>query len=297
MVIRWSDMKDRIATRKREPVAFVLSGGGPFGAVQVGVLKALIDSGITPDLTVGTSVGALNAVYVASNPTPEGAAALSDIWHSMRRDDLFPGGRLVSMLHALRKGTCVYSNEGLGRIIDFGLAAKSFEDLDIPAHVVATDLSTGEEAWFDSGPIKPALLASAAMPGVFPPVEIDGVTYIDGGVANNVPVSRAIEAGARKVYVINVNAAGQGRVLNRPHDFMMHGFVLARAQRYRREMETYRLEAKIIEVPMVEVGHISFTDLSHTPRLIDAGYEATMRFLAEPEPERDKPSRRRSRVG
>lgn len=294
MVIRWNEMKDRIATRRREPVAFVLSGGGPFGAVQVGVLRALLDSGITPDLTVGTSVGALNAVHIASNPTPAGAAALADTWHSMRRDDLFPGGRLVSMLHALRKGTCVYSNEGLGRIIDDGLAARDFEDLAIPAHVVATDLKTGEEAWFESGPIKPALLASAAMPGVFPPVEIDGVTYIDGGVANNVPVSRAIEAGARKVYVINVNAAGQGRVLNRPHDFMMHGFVLARAQRYRREMEAYRLEAKIIEIPMVDVGYVSFTDLSHTPRLIDAGYEATRRFLAELE--RDKPARRRSRA-
>src|SRR5919197_5456451 len=117
------------------------------------------------------------------------------------------------------------------------------------------------------------------MPGVLPAVTIGGVTYIDGGVANNVPVSRAIALGARHVYVLNVHAASQARKLVRPHDFMMHGMVLARAQRYRRDMEAYRRKAIIVEFPAVEVGHVPFTSTAHTGRLIEAGYCTATDFL------------------
>ena len=109
---------------------------------------------------------------------------------------------------------------------------------------------------------------------------IDGTSYIDGGVANNVPVSRAVELGARQIFVLNVNSGSQARVLSRPHDFMMHGFVLARAQRFRRELEQYRQEATIVEMPTIEVGHVPFTSLSHSQRLIEAGHEGGMQFLS-----------------
>lgn len=285
MAHRWSELKQRrTRRRKRGPVAFVMSGGGPLGAVQVGVIRALLEKGIVPDLTVGTSVGALNAVFLAASPDLEGAERLADAWLQMRRDDLFPGGKLVSAWHAVKRGSYVFSNTGLRRIIESGVDARDFSDLVIPAYVATTDLATGEECWFSSGSLTQPLLASCAMPGVFPPVEMDGKTFIDGGVANNVPVSKAVELGAAEIYILNVNAAGQARPLTRPHEFMMHGFVLARAQRYRQEIAKYKDAARIIEMPIADVGHVSFTNLSQTARLIDAGYEAAKSFLESPAP-------------
>lgn len=263
----------------------MFSGGGPLGAVQVGWVRALLEKGITPGFVVGASVGALNAVFVAANPTAEGAQTLRDLWMRMRKDDLFPGGRLVSAWHAVRKGSFVFSNAGLKRLIEEGLTPRTFEELKMPAHVVATDIASGDEVWFSSGEILEKLLASAAMPGVFPPVAIDGVGYIDGGVANNVPVSRAIEVGAKRIYVLNVHSMDQPRTLNRPHDFMMHGLVLARSQRFRKEIARYREMAEIIEFPFIDVGHVAFTNLSQTERLIEAGYEGGREFLAKPEQE------------
>jgi NTE family protein len=267
-VLRWDDWR----RHRNGPVAFVLSGGGPLGAVQVGFLRALFERGIVPDMMVGVSVGALNAVAIADDPSPAGVEALQSLWLRMRKDDLFPGGRLVSAWHAVTRGPSLYSNAGLRRVIDRHLSASSFDELVIPAHVVATDLRTGDEAWFSEGPITEALLASAAMPGVLPPVVIGEGTYVDGGVVNNVPVSRAIALGARQVYVLNVHAANQPRRLIRPHDFMMHGMVLARAQRYRRDIEAFQRKATIVEFPAVDVGHVPFTSTVHTARLVDAGY-------------------------
>lgn len=265
--------------RRPGPVAFVMSGGGPLGAVQAGLIKSLLAEGIVPDLTVGASVGALNALFVAEDPTLEGAERLCDIWIHMRKDDLFPGGRLVSTWNAVKRGSYVFSNHGLRRIIETNLDAADFEDLRIPAHVVAANLRSGGEVWFWKGPITEPLLASAAMPGIFPPVQIGEDSYIDGGVVNNVPVSRAVELGAKKIYVLNVSGATQTRTLARPHDFVMHGLVLARAQRYRMDVNLYRQRAAIVEFPVVEVGHVPFTSLARTSQLIDAGYEAGLQFL------------------
>ncbi|MEO7803438.1 MAG: patatin-like phospholipase family protein [Actinomycetota bacterium] len=266
--------------RKHGPVAFVLSGGGPLGAVQVGWLQALLGNGVQPDILVGTSVGALNALMLAADPTVGGAERLSQLWLKMRKDDLFPGGKLVSAWHALRKGSYVYENAGLRRIINSEVSGKrNFGDLVVPLHINATTLETGDEKWFSTGCFLEPLLASAAMPGVFPPVVIDGITYIDGGVSNNVAISKAINLGAKTVYVLNVNAAGQGRNLHRPHDFMMHGFVLARSQRYRREIESSRRLAKVVEMPIPRVGYVPFTNMSHAARLIDAGFEAATALL------------------
>lgn len=267
--------------RRQQRVAFVFSGGGPLAAVQVGQLGALFTMGITPDMAVGTSAGALNAIYIASNPSVEGASALRELWIRMKKEDLFPRGRLMSAIQVLRRGSHVYSSEGLRRLVANEFPDLNFEDLAIPAHVVATHLDTGEETWFSTGPILEPLLASSAMPGVFPPVLIDGGRYIDGGVANNIPFSRAVELGATRIYVLNVHSSFQQRPLNRPHDFVMHGYLLARAQRYRHDLEECRRVADVIEFPAIDVGYVPFTNLTNTERLIDAGFEEAMKFLKE----------------
>jgi NTE family protein len=265
--------------RRRGPVAFVLSGGGPLGAIQVGQLGALFTLGITPDLILGSSVGAFNGIFVAGDPTLAGASRLRELWTTLRRDDFFPRGRLTSAWNAVRKGSHLYSNAGLRRLVEREFPEATFEGLVVPTSVVATNLETGQERWFSSGPIIEPLLASTAMPGVFPPVVIDGEPYIDGGIANNVPFSKAVELGAKKVFVLNVHSVFHQRPLNRPHDFMMHGYLLARAQRYRHEKERLSREAEIIEFPPVEVGYVPFTSLSHTERLIDAGFDSVLEVL------------------
>lgn len=270
--------------RRRKPVALVLSGGGPLGALQVGMIRALFSHGVAPDVVVGVSVGAFNAVFVASDPTPSGMEELGEIWLRMRKSDLFPGGRLSTAIHALRKGSHVFDSSGLRRLIDAELEVESFEELRVPAHVLATNLETGEEAWFSSGRILEPLIASAALPGLFPPVVIEGVRYVDGGIANNVPISKAVELGAGKIYVLNTTGATQRRDLSRPHDFMMHGMVLARSQRYRRDLVRYAREAEIIDFPPPDVGYVAFTDMSHTEELIEAGFTQGLRFLQEGSP-------------
>lgn len=247
--------------------------------MQVGQLGALFTMGIVPDMTVGTSAGALNAIYIANNPSVEGASALRELWTRIKKEDLFPRGRLMSAIQALRRGSHVYSNEGLRHVVEQELPDLTFEDLAIPAHVVATHLDTGDETWFSSGPILDPLLASSAMPGVFPPVLIDGARYIDGGVANNIPFSRAVELGATKIFVLNCHSWFQQRPLNRPHDFVMHGYLLARAQRYRHDIEECRRVAEVVEFPPMDVGYVPFTNLTNTERLIDAGFTEAMAFL------------------
>lgn len=250
------------------------------GAVQVGMLRALIEAGIVPEMLVGTSVGAVNSVWLGRDPSIKGIESLEGLWHRMKREDLFPGGRLSTAWNALRKGSFVYSNSGMRHVVE-AEGFTTFEDLAVPVHVNATNLDTGEEIWFDKGPLMDPLLASCAMPGIFPPVVIDGALCIDGGVANNIPVSRAVEMGARVVYVLNVNAAAQRRELSRPHDYVMHGLVLARVQRYRRELERYGKRARIIEMPTCDVGYIPFTNMSQTERLMKTGEEVARTFLAE----------------
>ena len=235
--------------------------------------------GIMPDMAIGTSAGALNAVFIAGDPSVEGATRLKDLWLRMKKEDFFPRGRLISAFQAVRKGSHVFASDGLRRLIERELPETTFETLKIPAHVVATRLDTGEEAWFSSGTVVEPLLASAAMPGVFPPVAINGSTFIDGGVANNIPFSKAVDLGATRIYVLNVHSWFQQRPLNRPHDFMMHGYLLARAQRYRMELEACRQQAEVIEFPPVAVGYVPFMNLSQTERLIDAGYSGGLEFL------------------
>lgn len=273
----------RLATLRRDRVGLVLSGGGPLGALQVGALRALFEHGVRPDLVTGTSVGALNAAFVAIDPSPEGIARLESVWLSMEDQDLFPGGRLRrSWARFLTKGDCAFENDGLQRLIDSRLPGATFENAEIPLGVVATELDTGREHLFTSGPLREPLLASSAMPGVFPPIEIDGRRYIDGGVSNSVPVAPAISMGARTLYVVNSTAQEtQKRPLTRPLDYLLHAFTLARAQRVALEQAIYADKVKIVMLPSIHLDfYVPFATLVHTERLIALAYEQTGAFLS-----------------
>ena len=261
----------------------MFSGGGPLGALQVGTLKALYEHGIRPDLAVGTSVGALNATWMAFDPTPEGIVRLENSWLRMKDSDLFPGGGRfkASWARMLVRGNRIHENIGLRRVIETSLGRPRFEDAQIPLAVTATDLETGAEKMFTSGDIVEPLLASTAMPGIFPPIPIAGRNYIDGGVANNVPIAPAVEMGATTVYVMDATShSRQRRPLNRPVDYLLHAFTLARGQRFTLETEYYADKVKLVVLPSPWLDFfVPFASLEYTSKLIAMAYEETKRFL------------------
>ncbi|MDQ4024750.1 MAG: patatin-like phospholipase family protein [Actinomycetota bacterium] len=273
----------RLAARRQDRVAFVLSGGGPLGALQVGALRALYEHNVVPDLLVGTSVGAINAAFLAFNPGAEGPREMEKLWLSMTEGELFPPGRFrAPWARFLARGDHVFANAGVRRMIERRIGTPQFEDARVPLAIIATELDTGAEKVFTSGAVVEPLLASTAMPSIYPPVEIDGVKYIDGGVANNVPIAPAIALGAKTIYVMNSTShSHQRRPLIRPIDYLLHAFSLARSQRMTLEQTFLADKVKLVMVPTPSLDfYVPFQSMQHTERLIASGYDHTMRFLS-----------------
>ncbi|WP_019855255.1 patatin-like phospholipase family protein [Actinopolyspora mortivallis] len=182
--------------------AWVLPGGSTFGAVQAGLVSALFEVESPPDMLLGTSAGALNSAWLAADPTPRGAERLREIWRTMRRGEVFPVEPMRILAGKLGLSDHLMSNRGLAGWLHRTLPFRRLDQAEVPLTVTATDLESGEAAYFTSGPALPALVASCAIPGVFPPVEIGGRRFVDGGPAAFMPISRAVEQGAERVYVL-----------------------------------------------------------------------------------------------
>jgi NTE family protein len=260
--------------------AFVLGGGGNLGAIQVGMLRAVLERGITPDVVVGCSVGAINAAAVASNPSLSGIEEMADIWLSIKDDVICPAGRLSSIRLLTHRGHSLQPNDGLRRLLDSHLRYRSFEDFPIPFQVVATSLTTGHERWFSTGPVVEPILASAALPAVFPPVEIDRELFIDGGVVDNVPVSRALLLGATKVVVFHVGNFERPRPApKKPLDVLMQSFSIARNHRFLLDVHEPPEGVEMLVLPGVDPGKLRYDDFRHSRRLMEQGYAHSAHWL------------------
>lgn len=272
------DLRPRRAGPK---TAFVLGGGGNLGAIQVGMLRALVNRGIEPDLIVGCSVGALNAVAMAGAPHAEGVDHLAETWLGLRADDIFPAGRLTGPWMLVRRALSLCANDRLRAVIERCVTFERFEDAAVPVEVVATSLRTGRERWFDSGPIVDPILASAALPAVLPPVEIDGELYIDGAVVDNVPISRALHHGCQKIYVLHVGNFDRPRPLpQRPIDVLLQSFSIARNYRFLAEANAAVPEGvEIFTLPGIDPGGIKRNDFSRTRELIERASHAAGMYL------------------
>jgi NTE family protein len=190
------------ATRSGQAkTAFVFAGGGSFGSIQVGMLRALAAHGVTADMVVGSSVGAMNAAYYASNPTPEGIEKLAAIWRSLRRKDVFPI-TWRTLVGFIRRRDFVVSSEGLRHLIDTHIPYRNLEDARIPLHVVATDLLSGNTVVLSRGPLSQAIIASTAIPAVFAPVSFERMYLADGAITCNTPIRVAVARGARRLIVL-----------------------------------------------------------------------------------------------
>lgn len=196
-----------LADKLPRPTAFVLGGGGSWGALQLGMLQALATTDLRPDLVVGTSVGSLNGAIVASDPATA-VERLESLWPSMTRTDVFPGGWVRSMRTLNATRTWIYDNSPLADLITARIPATTFEELAVPFVAIATDFTTGALAELDSGALRSALLASSAIPGIYPWVERDGRRLVDGGLVANVPIATALRRGARSLVVLDCGLAG-----------------------------------------------------------------------------------------
>ncbi|HET6154394.1 MAG TPA: patatin-like phospholipase family protein [Marmoricola sp.] len=187
---------------------FVLSGGAARGAVQAGMMQTLAEAGIVPAGLVGTSVGALNAAFMGWQPSLERADLLAEAWQRLTRRDIFPGGNLVRLAHVARLHSYLFSSDALAALIDTWVPVTRLEELTVPVRITTTPLTGCAAAYHDTGLLKPTLLASAAVPGVFKPVELidaDGVrsTHVDGGVADIIPVAGVLALRPTRVFVLD----------------------------------------------------------------------------------------------
>jgi NTE family protein len=261
-------------------VAFVLSGGGNLGALQVGMLRALAEREIRPDFVLGCSVGSLNGAVYAADPTAAGVARLESLWRSLAGDEIMPTGWLPTSVQLARKGASLHGNEGLRATIDRILFRETFAELTVPFECVATSIEPVGEHWFSTGPLKQAILASAALPAVFPVVEIDGVPYFDGAVVNDVPVSRAVELGARTVYVLHVGNLDRPWIEpKRPIDVAIQAYWIARKHRLSRDLAALPPHVDLVMMPRGEATEPRFDDFSRTEELINQAYGASAAHL------------------
>jgi NTE family protein len=267
--------------RPAGPVAVVLSSGANMGAVQVGVLRALVEHGVRPDLVVGCSIGALNGAALAHDPTVAGVARLEEAWTTADARGVIPRPWLPPAVALIRRGESVASRDGLHRLIERSVAATSFADLAVPFHCVATDVEACTDAWFSEGPLLDALLASAAMPAMFPPVTIDGRRYIDGAVVNDVPVRRAVALGARTVYVVEVGplSTRDWSVSRRPLGAAIEAYWVARRHRFRRELEAVPPDVEVHLMPHGDPPRLRLGDFTRTPDLIAGAHAASSAYL------------------
>ena len=227
----------RDARADRYRCAFVFGGGGALGAYQVGMLAALVEAGVRPDLVVGTSVGAINGAAIAADPSPAAVERLAALWGTLGRSGIFAGSVFGRIRVAARSRTHLYSSGPLRGLLETSLPVKDIEDLPVSFQCVAAGIETAAEHWFSSGPLIPAVMASCAVPGLLPPVEIGGEHFLDGGLTNSIPVGRAVALGARTVYVLQVGRIEQPLQVPRvPWQVAAVSFEIARRHRFTRDM-------------------------------------------------------------
>ena len=266
--------------RRPTPVAFVLGGGGNLGAVQVGMLRALVEHGIAADLVVGCSVGALNGLAYAQEPSLVGVARLEQLWRAIEGREVMQSSWMPTAVQFARRGVAIHDNDGLRRTIESVLVAERFEDLLVPFQCVATDLDAATEVWFSSGRLLEPILASSALPSVYPPVEIDGARYIDGAVVNDIPVSRAVELGARRLYVLHVGSFDRPVPSpRRPLDIAVQAYWIARRHRFNRDLSTLPKGVEAIVLPPGDPPRIRFDDFTRSRELIDNAHAASSAML------------------
>jgi NTE family protein len=266
--------------------AFVLGGGGLLGAHEVGMLRALAEAGVKPDLVVGTSIGALNGVFVAADPA--GAAdRLSRMWQGEELRLAFSEKLWGRTVRLVRSGTHLHSFESLRQVLAAALPGSDFADLELPFQCVASSIESASARWFSGGPVVPAVMASCAVPGLLPPVEIDGAHYFDGGLVDSIPVGRAVMLGASTVYVLQVGRIESPlAVPTKPWEVGLVAFEIARRHRFHEEMSSLPENVRVHVLPTggdrpaPGLAQFRYRDKARVGLSIERAYTASASYLA-----------------
>lgn len=275
---RWFQRHDHRGER-----VFVLAGGGNLGAAQSGQLLELLKAGIVPDRIIGCSVGALNGTFIALEPTVARAVALVDIWKSGKVKDVFATTKLSIAFKIATKSDHLVDPMNLRRLIKTEIGVELLEQTKVPVEVLATSLSTGRERWFERGPVIEVLCASTALPGVFPPVHLDGELYVDGGVISPCPVGRAYLRKPAEVWILDTPERPWElpAKLNALEVLIRSFYVACRETDHQPEApdrtRVFHLRTKIPE--HIHLGFNDFNDFEQTGVLINAGEQSVQEAL------------------
>jgi NTE family protein len=261
--------------------AFVLAGGGSFGAIQVGMLHSLAKHGISADLVVGSSVGAINGAYYAGDPTLKGVLRLEAIWRALRRSDVFPI-TWRTLLGFLWRRDFLVPHDGVRKLVDDNLPYRNLQDARLPVHIVTTDIISGESVVLSEGSAAEAIVASTAIPGAFTPVRYKDLYLADGAISSNTPVRVAVKKGARRLIVLPTGhacanqAPPVGAVAN-----ALHALTLLIARQLVSELEGLDSEIEYYVVPPLCPLVGSPYDFSRTGDHIERAIRSTDAWLGQ----------------
>jgi NTE family protein len=267
--------------------AFVLGGGGKWGAVEVGMIQALDEYGIGPDLILGTSIGAFNGAVIADYPGHEGVERLKGFWEEVTGADLFQTGFFDRAVRVATLKPAIHETDELRALVEQAIHPDTrIEDLQVRYQCVAASIENTTERWFDRGSLVDAVLASAAVPALFPPVEIDGEHFYDGGLVDSVPLGRAVELGADRVYVLQVGRIESPlRPPERLYEAAIISFEIARRHRF---ATTMRNLPDDVEVHLLPTGspiawddrsQLKWKDTGGIEHRMTTAYYATLEYL------------------
>lgn len=243
--------------------AYVLGGGGVLGSSEVGMVRALAESGVRPDLVLGTSIGALNGAFIAADPGPEGAERLGAVWEAVMREGVFLDNPMRQAARIAKYRTHLLSNAPLRHIIERYLPVSRFEDLEVEFQCVAACIEDASGTWFTDGDLTDPVVASCSVPGLFPAVRIGERHYLDGGLVHSIPVGRALALGATRIFVLQVGRVEQPlKPPSKPWEVATVAFEIARRHRFVHEMELvpgdvemHVLPSGASQSPNVSIGH------------------------------------------
>ena len=260
--------------------AFVFAGGGSFGAIQVGMMHSLAAHGISADMVVGSSVGALNGAYYAGDPSLKGVLQLETIWRGLARRDVFPV-TWRTLLGFFWRRDFLIPHDGIAKLIDDHLPYRNLQDARLPVHIVATDIVSGDSVVLSEGSAAQAIIASTAIPGAFAPVRYRDFYLADGAISSNTPVRVAVAKGARRLIILPTGYAcatqtpPSGAVAN-----ALHALTLLIARQLVSELEGLSPAIEYFVVPPLCPLVGSPYDFSRTSDHIERAIHSTDAWLA-----------------
>src|SRR5450432_134749 len=261
--------------------AFVFAGGGSFGAIQVGMMHSLAAHGISADMVVGSSVGALNGAFYAGDPTLKGVLQLETIWRGLHRRDIFPI-TWRTLLGFIWRRDFLIPHDGIQKLIDDNIPYRNLQDAKLPVHIVTTDIVTGDSVVLSEGSTAEAIVASTAIPGAFAPVHYRDFYLADGAISSNTPIRVAVAKGAQRLiilptgYACATHAPPVGAVAN-----ALHALTLLISRQLVIELEGLDPGIEYFVVPPLCPLVGSPYDFSRTADHIERAIQSTDAWLAQ----------------